>query len=310
MAWSRSYSRAPAPDARAHRLLSRWESKHVSRKRFPRFDLSLHSDPGFRGRFQRRSRNRRGRRRIRLTLAGRTAWVWLALGVLGLGWGGAVGWRAWQTNPSSELPAVSAPPPLAGIAETWIKDPPRSRERFALAREQAEQIDPSAVPRLVEWLDPVGPASFRRRGEISSSATRHGTVALGSLRVEYSLDEKLTESVFEILRRGRVERGVAIVLDPRSGRLLAYVSTDPVAFPPERAYPAASIVKILTAATLLQESPQEAKAPCVYRGNKYRLNTRRLARPRSGRETSLERALANSNNQCFSQWAVHVLGEE
>jgi len=132
----------------------------------------------------------------------------------------------------------------------------------------------------------------------------------GPLRVEYSLDEKLTEEVFEIMRRGRVERGIAIVLDPRSGRLLAYVSTDPVALPPERAYPAASIVKILTAATLLQEAPREADAPCVYRGNKYRLHYRRLARPASGRETSLERALANSNNQCFSQWAVHVLGEE
>ena len=234
--------------------------------------------------------------------------VLLMLGIGGLG-GSQVARRVWQQLENSELPAVSTPIPLDGIAASWIEDPPLSRQRFALAREQAEQIDPSAVPRLVEWLDPVGPAAFRWRGERPPSA-RTASVGGGPLRVEYSLDEQLTENVFEILRRGRVERGLAIVLDPRSGRLLAYVSTDPVALPPEQVYPAASIVKILTAAALLQDAPAEAELPCVYRGNKYRLHHRRLARPANGRETTLEQALANSNNQCFSQWAVHVLGEE
>jgi peptidoglycan glycosyltransferase len=244
-----------------------------------------------------------------LTHTGVAALLLFALGILGLGWGGRVAWRGWQQRPVLELPVVSARPPQIDIAAAWIKDPPRSRQRFALAREQAEKIDPSAGPRLVEWLDPIGGASFLRSGAPPHEA---GTAAIGQgpLRVEYSLDEKLTEHVFEILRRGRVERGEAIVLDPRSGRLLAYVSTDPLALPPERAYPAASIVKILTAATLLQEAPAEAEMPCVYRGNKYRLSRRRVARPASGHETMLEQALANSNNQCFSQWAVHALGEE
>jgi cell division protein FtsI/penicillin-binding protein 2 len=182
-----------------------------------------------------------------------------------------------------------------------------------VARQQAASIDPSAVPRLVEWLAPVGPASVHRQGE-SPDATLAGTAAgIGrgeALRVEYSLDEALTEEVFEIFRRGRVERGEAIVLDPRSGRLLAYVSTSPDGLPPERTYPAASIVKLVTAATLLEEAPDEAARPCIYRGNRYRLSRRRLARPTSGHETTLARALASSNNQCFSQWAVHVLGEE
>ena len=216
---------------------------------------------------------------------GRISLFLLVLGVLGLGWGGRVAWRAWQTREIPDLPTVSAAPPLVGMAATWIKDPPRSRQRFALAREEAEQIDPSAVPRLVEWLDPVGPASFRWRDGLTPTVSTVSTVSDdgGPLRVEYSLDEKLTGNVFDILRRGRVERGIVIVLDPRSGRLLTYVSTDPVALPPERAYPAASIVKIITAATLLQEAPAEAESPCVYRGNKYRLHSRRLARPASGR---------------------------
>lgn len=132
----------------------------------------------------------------------------------------------------------------------------------------------------------------------------------GAARVEYSLDEALTAEVFEILRKGRVDRGHAIVLDPRSGRLLAYVSTAPEEFPAERAYPAASIVKVLTAAAMLADEAASGPASCLYRGNKYRLNRRRLDRPSSGRTSGLEDALATSNNQCFSQWALHSLGEE
>jgi cell division protein FtsI/penicillin-binding protein 2 len=120
------------------------------------------------------------------------------------------------------------------------------------------------------------------------------------------MDEELTGDVFDILRRGRVDRGHAIVLDPRNGRLLAYASTDRENFPAERAYPAASIVKILTAAAMLEEGEGHDSAACIYRGNKYRLNRRRLDRPSSGRESSLEDALASSNNQCFSQSNVLV----
>jgi len=229
--------------------------------------------------------------------------------VLGVGWTGRIALRAWHEAAPSALPAVSTPPPLAGIAKAWIDDPPRSRQRFDLAREQAEEIDPSSAARLVEWLEPSGGSAFYRFGA-PTAPSPHDDRSGAPFRIEYSLDEKLTGIVFEILRRGRVSRGEVIVLDPRSGRLLTYVSTDPEALPPERAYPAASIVKILTAATLMEEAPREAESSCIYRGNKYRLNYRRLARPKSGRETTLERALATSNNQCFSQWAVNVLGTE
>jgi len=259
-----------------------------------------------------RSRNRRRRSyvtRSSLTNFGRGAIFLVVLGALGAGWGTRALWQNWHRDASRDLPAVSSAPPPTSLAGTWLEDPPRSRERFFIARQQAKAIDPSAVPRLVEWLAPTGPKSFRRQGEAPSAAwARSGDDQ--ALRVEYSLDEALTEQVFEILRRGRVERGEAIVLDPRSGRLLAYVSTDPEALPPGRTYPAASLVKLVTAATLLQEAPSEAVKPCVYRGNKYRLSRRRLARPKSGHETTLARALASSNNQCFSQWAVHVLGKE
>lgn len=245
-----------------------------------------------------------------MTRAGRAAVALLGIALLALLWGVRAIWRSGsqEIDPSArvEPPSVSAPPPPARVASAWIEDPPRTRERFSLARTRAREDDPAGPTRLVEWLDPIGPHSFHLRGDRPPVSPTAGDV----LRVEYTLDAELTDAVFEVLRRGRVERGEAIVMDPRSGRLLAYVTTDPGQLPPERAYPAASIVKILTAAALLEKAPEKASTPCVYRGNKYRLSRRRLDPPKKGNRATLEQALATSNNQCFAQWAVHAVGEQ
>jgi len=247
-----------------------------------------------------RFRNRRLHQR-RLTRRGRISLALLAIG-LGL-MGGMVAsgglsraWRAWGgVSFGGRLPDVAAHRPSAPLPASLLDDLPLGRERFESARLEAGAVDPSARSRLVEWVDPP-----------SGTA---GDSWSGPLRIEYSLDEALTERVFRVLKRGRVARGHAIVLDPRTGRLLAYVSTDPEGFSPAHAYPAASIVKVLTAAAMIEHSGGGAVPDCVYRGNPYRLNRRRLDRPKSGREASLERALATSNNRCFAQWALHDLGE-
>ncbi|MDP6980494.1 MAG: penicillin-binding transpeptidase domain-containing protein [Myxococcota bacterium] len=152
--------------------------------------------------------------------------------------------------------------------------------------------DPFAGPRLAEVI----PAPFDRPD------------LEGPLRVEYSLDAELTRRVFKVLRNSRVERGHVIVLDPKTGRVLTYASTDPVGFPPTRAYPAASLVKIVTADALLETQAERAYDLCLYRGNPYRLRPGRLKRPKTGRRVSLEMALATSNNQCFAQFAVNDVG--
>jgi peptidoglycan glycosyltransferase len=126
--------------------------------------------------------------------------------------------------------------------------------------------------------------------------------------VEYTLDAQLTHQVFEVLEHGRVGLGNVVVMDPSQGRVLAYASTDPERFPPTRSYPAASLVKVITAATVLDLAPEAARMPCRFRGSPYRLNPSRIDPPRRGREVTLERALATSNNQCFAQLAVHAVG--
>jgi cell division protein FtsI/penicillin-binding protein 2 len=130
----------------------------------------------------------------------------------------------------------------------------------------------------------------------------------GPLRVEYAMDAELTERILRVLSRARVRRGHVIVLDPESGRVLTYVSTDPESFPPDQTYPAASLVKIVTAAAALHRDPSAVDRPCRYTGNPYRLRRSQIHPPRRGREVSLERALAMSNNHCFAQLAVHAVG--
>ncbi len=172
-------------------------------------------------------------------------------------------------------------------------------------------------PDLLSRL-PVGTAAYGERlrlaGDVDASGESRwieqvpGGEDQALYQVEYSFDAELTERIIRVLKRGRVDRGHVIVLDPRSGRVLAYVSTDPEAFPPDRTYPAASLVKVVTAAAALHHAPDEAREPCLYRGNQYRLSRGSVERPTRGHRASLERALATSNNRCFAQLAVHTVG--
>jgi cell division protein FtsI/penicillin-binding protein 2 len=154
--------------------------------------------------------------------------------------------------------------------------------------------DPATPPRFFEVLGP---------GEL-------GEAVDGPIRVEYTFDAALTDDVIRVLRRARAQRGHVIVLDPRSGRVLAYVATDAEQFPPTRPYPAASLVKVVTAAAALDLSPDRAREPCLYRGNPYRLSRSKVRRPSHGHASSLERSLALSNNQCFAQLTVEAVGEK
>ena len=188
-------------------------------------------------------------------------------------------------------PLFSRLPIGAGNAVYAYADDPSGRHASGVAFASAIS-DPFAGPRLVE----VVPAPLDRPD------------LEGPLRIEYSLDAALTQSVFKVLRAARVERGHVIVLDPATGRVLAYASTDPAAFPPTRAYPAASLIKVVTAAAVLDTPAGRVSKPCRYRGNPYRLSRSQVRRPSTGREVSLEVALATSNNQCFAQFAVNDVG--
>lgn len=236
---------------------------------------------------------------------------------------------------AGDLPAVrpaaldpfGAKPFDDSLLDSRLGTPPTSRMRFERARpsegraataglhepatlaaassgQRLARAGTNVRPRLAEWIDA---RELAIPGVVEGGAAK--SPAGDRFKVEYSLDEGLTQDVFDILRQGRVERGVAIVIDPKTGRLLAYAATDGSVLPVDRAYPAASIIKVITAAAMLERRPDPEAWDCLYEGNKYRLSPSRLDRPKAGNHSTLEEALATSNNQCFSQWAIHGLGE-
>jgi len=131
------------------------------------------------------------------------------------------------------------------------------------------------------------------------------------LEIEFSVDPDLEARVRTRLEQAGVALGQVVVLDPRDGRVFAYVTTDPARFPATRTYPAASLMKVVTAAAVLRHRPEAATGDCRYRGSPYVLRRADLAAPaHGGIVDSFWRALAISNNQCFARLAVDALGRE
>jgi hypothetical protein len=261
-----------------------------------------------------RSRWRRDqRRRRRLTQRGRLTLAALAGGVA-VGLSSGV-WLASSVGAHGldrpGLPSVSAAP-------EEVREPAEARDDATAEQATAPVANDDAVAVVRERLPvsraalslPAAPAG----GEAGAPERLYELVeapgADGPLRIEYSLDAELTRHVFRVLEQGRVALGHVIVLDPATGRVLAYASTDTRQFPPTRTYPAASLVKVITAAAALGVDPDAAQLPCRYSGSPYRLTPSRIDPPRAGNVVSLRQALATSNNQCFAQLAVHSVGVE
>jgi peptidoglycan glycosyltransferase len=256
--------------------------------------------------WQRSQRQRHHPPAHRLTRRGR-----ITIGALALLCGTAAGLGvAASRDPSlQELAEVSAgAPPVRHGGEADLSDfgwlaPAPLLERLPAGRE-ALALPVSALADATEAQLPG------RLYEFAPVPTDAPPQMQGPLRVDYSLDAELTRAVFAALADGRVKLGHVILLDVKTGRVLAYASTDPERFGPTRLYPAASLVKVITASAALDADPDVAKVPCRFTGSPYRLTPARIDPPRRGREVTLARALATSNNQCFAQLAVHNVGAD
>src|SRR5215469_1430915 len=259
------------------------------------------------------ARAARGRRRRRmllrgwLTLIGLTAILSVFATVLARG--------VYAGSPSGQAAPPAPPPPAAQSATPDV----------ALAPPSAEP-PPSPIPAEVlahlpvtrDVLEPAAALVASGSGaardeealfELLPSPPGEATIA-SPLKLEYTFDPRLTRRIFGLLSEQGVHLANIVVMDPATGRLLAYVSTDTQRFPPNRTYPAASLIKVVTAAAALHHDRERAEQPCHFLGSPYQLTPARINPPRRGQTVTLERALATSNNQCFAQLAVHTLGTD
>lgn len=159
----------------------------------------------------------------------------------------------------------------------------------------------------------VSPEDVRR---LMAEGASEGTTPAGT-RVFLTLDERLQRDVFELFRRFDPPYGAFAAVEPGSGRVVALVGyrkggeADPW-LPLKAIYPAASLVKVVTAAAALETGAISPEEEIAYRGGIYRI-TRRNIHAKAGRGSasmSLEEAIARSANSVFGTVAVkHVGGE-
>ena len=155
----------------------------------------------------------------------------------------------------------------------------------------------------------VEPALELALAELPPGIRAAAPEAPSPLAVEYTVDAALEAQIREILARTRLKQAQVIVMDPATGEVFAYVAADPLTFPATRAYPTASLMKLVTAAAVLRKAPDAARRSCRYLGSPYQVDAAHLTAPRSGgRLESFDDALAISNNQCFARLAVHDVG--
>ena len=139
---------------------------------------------------------------------------------------------------------------------------------------------------------------------------------LGGGRAVLTLAPRLQARLSRILADYRVPWGATVLLEPRTGRVLAlaeYSQREPEAsgLSFRAMAPAASIFKIVTTAALLQRGV-EPEAEVCYHGGKHALSPRNLADdPRRDRRClSLASALGHSANAVFAKLADRGLSPE
>ncbi|MBI5906210.1 MAG: hypothetical protein HZB86_11820 [Deltaproteobacteria bacterium] len=134
-------------------------------------------------------------------------------------------------------------------------------------------------------------------------------------RVTLTLDEELQARIFELFRRFDPPYGVFAAMEPDTGRVVAMVGyrrggeNDPW-LPLKAIYPAASLVKVITASAAIERGKVSPDEEFSYRGGIYGI-TRGGIHARDGRgvpRMSLEEAIARSANSVFGKVAVNHVG--
>ena len=154
----------------------------------------------------------------------------------------------------------------------------------------------------------LGPMAFDAREQ-------RYTASYGSGRASLSVTPRLQQGLEKLLADYRVPMGAVVLLDPRTGRVLAmaehvekgprtHIALQPIA-------PAASVFKIVTSAALLEKGMSPEDEVCFH-GGRHRIQKALLTdNPRRDRMClSLASALGKSANVVFAKLAGRDLSTE
>ena len=149
------------------------------------------------------------------------------------------------------------------------------------------------------------------------SQARSEEVTGDGTRITLALDEELQEHIFNLFRRFDPPYGVFAAMEPDTGRVVALVGYRKGGEPDPKlalkaVYPAASLIKIVTASAALESGKISPDESISYRGGIYGIS-RKGIHAKDGRgvpSMSLEEAIARSANSVFGKVAVNYVGGE
>jgi cell division protein FtsI/penicillin-binding protein 2 len=144
-------------------------------------------------------------------------------------------------------------------------------------------------------------------GLITAAAGRH------ALQAQTTVDPDLQRRICLELARSGSLRGGCVMLDPRTGRILALASYDKLGRENVclTASPAASLFKLVTAAAAIEEKRLKAESRVYYRGNPHGMPRSSITpTPARGEGISLADAFACSVNPVFGELGACEVGGE
>ena len=150
---------------------------------------------------------------------------------------------------------------------------------------------------------PCSPLFFEKGGE--------------RLKVNLTINEPLQKYIQRLLRHSQTIKAAVVVMNPNDGRILAmtnYQKIDgvPSNFCLQADFPAASIIKIITAAAAIEKAGYTPSRKVFFRGRRYTLYKNQLNDKKSRYDTrlSFRKAFAFSINPVFGKLGIYDLGHD
>jgi cell division protein FtsI/penicillin-binding protein 2 len=151
----------------------------------------------------------------------------------------------------------------------------------------------------------------RFRSNVDTLRVKRATVA-----VHYSLDTALQRLGRNLFKRYHPKYGSLVAMHPSTGRILALVAYNNPEEPPlasdlycQNLFPAASIIKTVTAAAAIERAGLDSKSTLRTAGSNHTLYKSQLAKElKWHREVTFEEAFAYSINPVFGRIGIHMLG--
>ncbi len=171
-------------------------------------------------------------------------------------------------------------------------------------------ISPSAISEQI--------SSAVSRREYPRSARIRDAGINADLNLHYTLDSDLQQEAERLLEKYNPDYAVIVAMDPESGRVLAMADSSRAPLPEDslalrNTFPAASVSKIVTAVTALDQGlvdvdtviPFNGKTTSLYKKNVFRHKNNKWTRKPTFRES-----FAKSNNTVFGRVGAVSLGGE